>query len=51
VAWRDSGNRAISLIFAKSVGSLKQQDFSNVHNLACGINAWADGADPKMPKC
>ena len=35
---------------AKAVDYLKQQGFSNVHNLVGGINAWADRIDPKMPK-
>ena len=35
---------------AKAVDFLKQQGFTNVHNLAGGINAWAERIDPKMPK-
>ncbi len=35
---------------AKAVDFLKQQGFTNVHNLAGGINAWAERVDPKMPK-
>ena len=35
---------------AKAVDYLKQQGFTNVHNLVGGINAWADRIDPKMPK-
>jgi sulfur-carrier protein adenylyltransferase/sulfurtransferase len=35
---------------AKAVDFLKQQGFSNVHNLTGGILAWADRVDPKMPK-
>jgi molybdopterin/thiamine biosynthesis adenylyltransferase/rhodanese-related sulfurtransferase len=35
---------------AKAVDYLKQQGFSNVHNLAGGINAWAERIDPKVPK-
>ena len=35
---------------AKAVDFLKQQGFTNVHNLVGGINAWADRVDPKMPK-
>jgi adenylyltransferase/sulfurtransferase len=35
---------------AKAVDFLKQQGFSNVHNLEGGINAWADRVDPKVPK-
>jgi sulfur-carrier protein adenylyltransferase/sulfurtransferase len=35
---------------AKAVDYLKQQGFTNVHNLVGGINAWADRIDPTMPK-
>jgi len=35
---------------AKAVDFLKQQGFTNVHNLVGGINAWADRVDPKVPK-
>jgi sulfur-carrier protein adenylyltransferase/sulfurtransferase len=35
---------------AKAVDYLKQQGFTNVHNLAGGINAWAERVDPKVPK-
>jgi molybdopterin/thiamine biosynthesis adenylyltransferase/rhodanese-related sulfurtransferase len=35
---------------AKAVDFLKQQGFSNVHNLVGGINAWAERVDPTMPK-
>ncbi len=35
---------------AKAVDFLKQQGFTNVHNLVGGINAWAERVDPKMPK-
>jgi sulfur-carrier protein adenylyltransferase/sulfurtransferase len=35
---------------AKAVDYLKQQGFSNVHNLAGGINAWAERIDLKVPK-
>jgi molybdopterin/thiamine biosynthesis adenylyltransferase/rhodanese-related sulfurtransferase len=35
---------------AKAVDYLKQQGFTNVHNLAGGINAWAERVDPTMPK-
>jgi adenylyltransferase/sulfurtransferase len=35
---------------AKAVDYLKQQGFTNVHNLVGGINAWAERVDPKMPK-
>jgi len=35
---------------AKAVDFLKQNGFTNVHNLVGGINAWADRVDPKMPK-
>jgi sulfur-carrier protein adenylyltransferase/sulfurtransferase len=35
---------------AKAVDYLKQQGFTNVHNLAGGINAWAERIDPKVPK-
>ncbi len=35
---------------AKAVDFLKQAGFTNVHNLAGGINAWAERVDPKMPK-
>jgi adenylyltransferase/sulfurtransferase len=35
---------------AKAVDFLRQSGFQNVHNLAGGINAWAERVDPKMPK-
>ena len=35
---------------AKAVDYLKQQGFTNVHNLVGGITAWADRIDPRMPK-
>jgi len=35
---------------AKAVDFLKQSGFTKVHNLAGGINAWAERVDPKMPK-
>jgi len=35
---------------AKAVDFLKQNGFSNVHNLAGGIQAWAERVDPKVPK-
>src|SRR5450631_2574553 len=35
---------------AKAVEFLKQSGFSRVHNLAGGINAWAERVDPKVPK-
>ena len=35
---------------AKAVDFLKQSGFSRVHNLAGGINAWAERIDPKVPK-
>jgi rhodanese-related sulfurtransferase len=35
---------------AKAVDYLRQQGFTNVHNLVGGINAWAERVDPKMPK-
>jgi molybdopterin/thiamine biosynthesis adenylyltransferase/rhodanese-related sulfurtransferase len=35
---------------AKAVDYLKQQGFTNVHNLVGGINAWAERVDPKVPK-
>ena len=35
---------------AKAVDYLKQQGFTNVHNLVGGINAWAERVDPTMPK-
>ena len=35
---------------AKAVDFLKQSGFGKVHNLAGGINAWAERVDPKMPK-
>jgi sulfur-carrier protein adenylyltransferase/sulfurtransferase len=35
---------------AKAVSFLRQAGFTKVHNLAGGINAWADRVDPKMPK-
>ena len=31
---------------AKAVDYLKQQGFTNVHNLVGGINAWAERIDP-----
>jgi molybdopterin/thiamine biosynthesis adenylyltransferase/rhodanese-related sulfurtransferase len=34
----------------KAVDFLRQAGFTNVHNLAGGILAWADRVDPKMPK-
>ncbi|MGB7554990.1 MAG: molybdopterin-synthase adenylyltransferase MoeB [Candidatus Korobacteraceae bacterium] len=35
---------------AKAVDFLRQSGFARVHNLAGGINAWAERVDPKMPK-
>jgi adenylyltransferase/sulfurtransferase len=35
---------------AKAVDFLRQAGFSRVHNLAGGINAWAERVDRKMPK-
>ena len=35
---------------AKAVDFLKQAGFTRVHNLAGGINAWAERIDPTMPK-
>ncbi len=35
---------------AKAVAFLQQAGFSKVHNLAGGINAWAERVDPKVPK-
>ena len=35
---------------AKAVDFLRQAGFTKVHNLAGGINAWAERVDPKMPK-
>ncbi len=35
---------------AKAVDFLRQSGFSKVHNLAGGINAWADRVDRTMPK-
>jgi len=35
---------------AKAVDFLRQSGFSNVHNLAGGINAWAERVDPKVAK-
>ena len=35
---------------AKAVDFLRKAGFKKVHNLAGGINAWADRIDPKMPK-
>src|SRR5271165_3936405 len=35
---------------AKAVDFLRQSGFSRVHNLAGGINAWAERIDPKVPK-
>ena len=35
---------------AKAVDFLKQSGFGKVHNLAGGINAWAERVDTKMPK-
>jgi adenylyltransferase/sulfurtransferase len=35
---------------AKAVDFLRQSGFGKVHNLAGGINAWAERVDPKMPK-
>src|SRR5437879_831487 len=35
---------------AKAVDFLRQAGFTKIHNLAGGINAWAERVDPKMPK-
>ncbi len=35
---------------AKAVDLLRQSGFQKVHNLAGGIQAWAERVDPKMPK-
>ena len=35
---------------AKAADFLRQSGFSKVHNLAGGINAWAERIDPKVPK-
>jgi adenylyltransferase/sulfurtransferase len=35
---------------AKAVDFLRQSGFTKVHNLAGGINAWAERVDPKLPK-
>jgi len=35
---------------AKAVDFLRQSGFSRVHNLAGGIQAWAERIDPKVPK-
>jgi len=35
---------------AKAADFLRKAGFKKVHNLAGGINAWADRIDPKMPK-
>ena len=35
---------------AKAVDFLRQSGFAKVHNLAGGINAWAEKVDPKVPK-
>ncbi len=35
---------------AKAVDFLRQSGFAKVHNLAGGINAWAERVDPKMPR-
>jgi molybdopterin/thiamine biosynthesis adenylyltransferase/rhodanese-related sulfurtransferase len=35
---------------AKAVDFLRQSGFAKVHNLAGGIDAWAERVDPKMPK-
>jgi rhodanese-related sulfurtransferase len=35
---------------AKAVEFLRQAGFTKIHNLAGGINAWAERVDPKMPK-
>jgi len=32
------------------VDFLRQSGFAKVHNLAGGIDAWAERVDPKMPK-
>src|SRR5713101_2793289 len=34
----------------KAVDFLRQSGFTKVHNLAGGINAWAERVDPKLPK-
>jgi len=35
---------------ARAADFLRQSGFGKVHNLAGGINAWAERVDPKMPK-
>ena len=35
---------------AKAADFLRQSGFTKVHNLAGGINAWAERIDPKVPK-
>jgi len=35
---------------AKAVAFLQQAGFKKVHNLAGGINAWAERVDPTVPK-
>jgi len=35
---------------AKATDFLRQSGFTKVHNLAGGINAWAERVDPKVPK-
>ena len=35
---------------AKAVDYLRQSGFAKVHNLAGGINAWAERVDPRVPK-
>jgi adenylyltransferase/sulfurtransferase len=35
---------------AKAVDFLRQSGFTKVHNLAGGINAWAEKVDPSVPK-
>ena len=35
---------------AKAVDFLRTSGFKKVHNLAGGINAWAERVDPKVPK-
>jgi len=35
---------------AKAADFLRQSGFSKVHNLAGGINAWAERVDPNVPK-
>jgi adenylyltransferase/sulfurtransferase len=35
---------------AKAADFLRQSGFTKVHNLAGGINAWAERVDPKVPK-